>query len=105
MYNSLPYISVYDTIIDQRLLQVFADQLNVMSAKPTKLPRVTKTIITNGKPREIQRAAVTIYEILLSHAQRIARVSDVPQDVILKDLTEQYTLAIRDCADLLLEVE
>lgn len=104
MYNTLPYYSVYDSIIDQRVHAIFADHM-IITNKPkyVKFPTVNEIVMKKGKPHSISRAVVTTNDILLSHAQSLSRNSTTTIEVILHDLTVRYNHAINTCSRLLAE--
>lgn len=87
MYNTLPYRTVYDQLIDNAVVKIFTSSMALANPKCGVLPKV-KTQTQNKKSSLVP--ATSIEEIIQYHTQSITNSVNVPYHVIYEDVTSVY---------------
>lgn len=98
MYKSLPYYSVYDSMIQQHVCQLFT-QMTVISGlhdkSIAKVPTHSEVVIDGKKRNVVKRSCQNIQELVRSHAESLAHTSTVHVDIIETDLMSAYQATFR----------
>lgn len=94
MYQSLPYYSTYDNMIERHTQKIMAEMVS-QSFEKSEQVFWHEIVEKNGKPKSRKQLCVHAKDYCKAHAQRLSTFpGSQPQEVIEKDLMTAVTEAL-----------